>query len=291
MIGGVLSCGLTHLGVVPLDIVKCKAQVFPEKYRGLLPSMRTVVADEGLRGLTIGWAPTFLGYSMQGFCRFGFYEFFKDLYANAVGEENFVRHRGAVWLGAAASAEFIADFALCPWEMTKVKVQTSPAGSFPTSMWPATAAMWNHRAQTRFPFGSLPPLWARQIPYTMAKFYFFEKIVELFYTHLFTKPKNSYSKAVQLEITFSSGFLAGVICAIVSHPADTIVSQMAKTSNQGKTIGTIMREVGFRNLFTRGLGTRILMVGTLASLQWWIYDSWKTSMGFGTTGGAAVKKS
>jgi len=31
MLGGVLSCGLTHTGVVPLDVVKCKMQVFPEK--------------------------------------------------------------------------------------------------------------------------------------------------------------------------------------------------------------------------------------------------------------------
>jgi hypothetical protein len=28
----------------------------------------------------------------------------------------------------------------------------------------------------RFPFGSLVPLWSRQIPYTMAKFFFFEKV-------------------------------------------------------------------------------------------------------------------
>ncbi len=27
MIGGVLSCGLTHAAVVPLDVVKCRMQV------------------------------------------------------------------------------------------------------------------------------------------------------------------------------------------------------------------------------------------------------------------------
>lgn len=30
-----------------------------------------------------------------------------------------------------------------------------------------------------------------------------------------------------------------------------------------------------------GLGTRILMIGTLTGLQWWIYDSFKTAMGLG----------
>lgn len=77
-------------------------------------------------------------------------------------------------------------------------------------------------ALCRFPFGSLVPLWSRQIPYTMAKFFFFEKVVEAFYTHVFTAPKESYAKSTQLGITFASGYLAGVICAIVSHPADTV---------------------------------------------------------------------
>ncbi len=56
----------------------------------------------------------------------------------------------------------------------------------------------------------------------MAKFFFFEKVVEAFYTHVFTKPKESYDKSTQLGVTFASGYLAGVICAIVSHPADTV---------------------------------------------------------------------
>ncbi|KAB0380753.1 hypothetical protein FD755_008537 [Muntiacus reevesi] len=29
--GGVLSCGLTHTAVVPLDLVKCRMQVDPQK--------------------------------------------------------------------------------------------------------------------------------------------------------------------------------------------------------------------------------------------------------------------
>jgi solute carrier family 25 phosphate transporter 3 len=290
MFGGILSCGLTHTAVVPLDVVKCKMQVFPEKYKGLIPGIKTVISEEGARGLTFGWAPTFIGYSMQGLAKFGLYEFFKDLYGNAMGEENYAKYKGAIWLSASASAEFFADIALCPMEMVKVKIQTSPAGTWPTSLGPATALMREQSANTRFPFGSLVPLWSRQIPYTMAKFFFFEKIVEAFYTHVFTKEKESYSKGTQLGVTFSSGYLAGVICAIVSHPADTLVSQMAKAQNKGKGFGQIAGEVGFKNLLTKGLGTRILMIGTLTGLQWWIYDTFKTALGMGTTGGAAAPK-
>lgn len=95
----------------------------------------------------------------------------------------------------------------------------------------------------------------------MAKFYFFEKIVQLCYTHVFTAPKETYSQTTQLGITFGSGYLAGVVCAIVSHPADSLVSLMGKTENKGKSIGTIASETGIATLATKGLGTRILMIG------------------------------
>merc|ERR1719487_3069854 len=130
-----------------------------------------------------------------------------------------------IYLAGSASAEFFADIALSPMEMVKVKIQTSPPGTFPTTFGAALAARSNIDG---FPFGSIVPLWSRQIPYTMAKFYFFEKVVEAFYTYVFTAPKETYDKATQLGITFASGYLAGVICAIVSHPADTVVSKMGK---------------------------------------------------------------
>jgi len=145
------------------------------------------------------------------------------------------------------------------------------------------------KAETGFPFASVVPLWSRQIPYTMAKFYFFERIVRWFYANVFTSPKDSYSKPTQLGITFASGYLAGIICAIVSHPADTLVSQRGKKDNAGKSVGEIAKKFGYSNLFTKGLGTRILMIGTLTGLQWWIYDSYKSALGLGTSGESKKK--
>merc|ERR1712113_580560 len=171
-------------------------------------------------------------------------------------------------------------------EMVKVKIQTSPPGTFPTTFGAALAA---RSKIDGFPTGSLVPLWSRQIPYTMAKFYFFEKVVEAFYTYVFTNPRDSYSKSTQLGVTFASGYLAGVICALVSQPADNLVSQMGKAENKGKSFGQMASEQGVSKLFFSVLGTRVLMIGTLTGLQWWIYDSFKTVMGMGTSGGAAKK--
>jgi solute carrier family 25 (mitochondrial phosphate transporter), member 3 len=161
-------------------------------------------------------------------------------------------------------------------EMVKVKVQTSTPGTFPTSLFPAIATM-KADPTSKFPFGSVVPLWSRQVPYTMAKFYFFEVVKETFYAKVFTAPKESYSKGTHLGITFASGYIAGVACAIVSHPADTIVSKMSKST---KSAGEILKELGPTGIWG-GLGTRIIMIGTLTGLQWWIYDSFKTAIGIG----------
>jgi len=285
MLGGALACGLTHSGITPLDVTKCNMQVDPAKYKGLTSGMSTLIREEGSRGIWKGFGPTLVGYSLQGMFKYGLYEVFKDYYMNLAGEELSNKYKPLLWLAGSASAEFFADIALCPLEMTKVKIQTSPTGTFPTAFGPALAQMSATKIETRYPFGSIVPLWSRQIPYTMAKFFFFEGIVQMFYTHVFTQPKDSYSKGTQLGVTFASGYLAGIICAIVSHPADSLVSQMGKASNKGKGLGQIASEVGWGKLATSGLGTRVIMIGTLTGFQWWIYDSFKSAMGMGTTGG------
>jgi len=137
-------------------------------------------------------------------------------------------------------------------------------------------------------YKGLTPLWCRQVPYTVVKFVAFEKIVNAFYSNIFTKPKSEYSKGSQLMVTFMSGYIAGVFCAIVSHPADTMVSILNKRTSSagtGQQVKEIYSEIGFNGLW-KGLGTRIFMIGTLTCLQWVIYDSFKVWCGLATTGGA-----
>ena len=71
---------------------------------------------------------------------------------------------------------------------------------------------------------------------------------------------------------FNNHFSFTVFCAIVSHPADTIVSYMNKS--QGSTVGSAAKDLGFSGMWA-GLGPRIIMIGTLTALQWFIYDSVK----------------
>ena len=121
--------------MTPLDGVKCRMQTMPEVYKSMGAGFG-VASKEG--ALLLGWAPTLIGYSLQGMFKFGLYEIFKDYYSQIVGQETAVEYRTFVYLTASASAEVFADLALCPFEAVKVKMQTSPpSANFPTSFGPA----------------------------------------------------------------------------------------------------------------------------------------------------------
>ncbi|KAK3412949.1 hypothetical protein EUGRSUZ_I01607 [Eucalyptus grandis] len=123
---GILSCGLTHMAVTPLDLVKCNMQIDPSKYKSITSGFGVLLKEQGVRGFFRGWVPTLLGYSAQGACKFGFYEFFKKYYSDIAGPEYASKYKTLIYLAGSASAEVIADVALCPFEAVKVRVQTQP---------------------------------------------------------------------------------------------------------------------------------------------------------------------
>jgi len=273
-VGGALSCGLTHTAVTPLDLVKCRLQVNKEKYKNLGNGFKVTVAEGGARALFLGWAPTAIGYTAQGICKFGFYEVFKNFYGGLMGEENAFLYRTSLYLVASASAEFFADIALSPMEACKVRMQTSLPGTFPTTLREAAPKILAAEGISGF-YRSLVPLWGRQIPYTMMKFACFERTVEALYANVVPKPRAECTKGEQLIVTFAAGYIAGVFCAVVSHPADTIVSYMNKESGAG--IGQAAKALGMKGMWG-GLGPRIIMIGTLTALQWFIYDGVKVQL-------------
>jgi len=270
-VGGAISCGLTHTMIVPLDLVKCRMQVDKVKYPSLGTGFKVTIADGGMKALGRGWAPTAIGYTMQGICKFGFYEVFKNVYGNAMGEENAYLYRTQLYLIASASAEFFADIALAPMEAVKVRIQTSDYASTLRECFPKMKA---EEGVGTF-YKGLVPLWMRQIPYTMMKFSCFEKTVEAIYQYVVPKPREECTKSEQLTVTFAAGYIAGVFCAIVSHPADSVVSVLNK--NPEASAGQVLKDLGPMGVW-KGLVARIIMIGTLTALQWFIYDGVKVAL-------------
>ncbi len=121
----------------------------------------------------------------------------------------------------------------------------------------------------------------------MCKFATFEKTVEGIYATL-GSPKETYNSFQQTGVSFLGGYIAGIACAVISHPADVMVSKLNSDRKAGEgamtAISRIYGNVGFGGLWN-GLPVRIFMIGTLTAFQWLIYDSFKVSLGLPTTGG------
>ncbi|EXJ87057.1 hypothetical protein A1O3_04014 [Capronia epimyces CBS 606.96] len=289
-VGGILACGTTHTAVTPLDLVKCRRQVDPNLYKGNFEAWRLIGRAEGVRGIFTGWGPTFVGYSVQGAGKYGFYEYFKHLYTQLAGEEKADKYKTLLYLSASASAEFIADVGLCPFEAVKVRMQTTIPPTFTGTVQGISSITAKEGVAGLYK--GLYPLWARQIPYTMMKFASFENIVAAIYNYL-PGQKSDYNKGAQTGVAFVGGYLAGILCAIVSHPADVMVSKLNADRAPGESVGgalsRIYSKIGFAGLWN-GLPVRIVMIGTLTGLQWMIYDSFKIFMGLPTTGGGDKEK-
>ncbi|GAV58433.1 hypothetical protein CFOL_v3_01967 [Cephalotus follicularis] len=67
------------------------------------------------------------------------------------------------------------------------------------------------------------------------KFASFETIVENIYKYAIPTAKDQCSKSLQLGVSFAVGYVAGVFCTIVSHPADNLVSFL--NNAKGATVG------------------------------------------------------
>jgi len=112
-----------------------------------------------------------------------------------------------------------------------------------------------------------------RVPYTLPKFAFYEKVAELAYTKFFDKSKTS--DAMQTAVNLGSGLIAGFAAAIISQPADTMLSKINKTKGEPGESNTsrlikIGKELGVRGSFS-GLGARLVMVGALTAGQFAIY--------------------
>lgn len=119
------------------------------------------------------------------------------------------------------------------------------------------------------------------MPYTITKFVAFEKFSEAIFGMVGDKSK--LSNGTQTSINLGSGLLAGFAAAIVSQPADTMLSKINKTKGLPgeSTVSRLIKiagELGIRGSFA-GLPTRLFMVGGLTAGQFAIYGDLKKALG------------
>jgi len=284
---GAVCCAVTHGGLTPVDVVKTRIQLDPATYNnGMIGGFRKVIQNEGAGALLTGVGPTFAGYFLQGAFKFGGYEFFKQQSINLLGYETASNNRTAVYLASSAAAEFFADIALCPLEATRIRLVSEP--TFASGLVSGFSRIAREEGVAAF-YSGFGPILFKQVPYTMAKFVVYEKVAEAIYRSV---DKNTASDGTKTVINLGSGLIAGFAAALVSQPADTMLSKINKTKGlpgEGTTSRLIKigKELGFRGSYA-GIGARLFMVGTLTAGQFAIYGDIKRVLG--ATGGVEIAK-
>merc|ERR1712078_93363 len=242
--------------------------------------MRTIVAEEGAGALTTGLGATAFGYFVQGLFKFGGVEFFKIQSVKALGEEKAYANKSLIYIGASACAEFIADVFLCPLEAVRIRQVSDP--NFAPSLASGFGKMLRTDGIGGF-YAGFAPILAKQIPYTCAKFLVQGTASDSIYQSMGKTPAE-VSGATALGVSLTSGVIAGVAAAIISHPADTLLSLINKegAGGEGSIVTRLTRlaaETGFVKLCLTGLGARCVMIGSLTAGQFGIYDTVMTMTG------------
>eukprot|EP00474_Spongospora_subterranea_P008910 CRZ09368.1 hypothetical protein [Spongospora subterranea] len=274
-LSGGICCGITHGALCPVDVIKTRIQLDPVTYnRGMVNAFKQVVQADGVSALATGLGPTAVGYFIQGWFKFGGVEFFKINTANYLGVEDAWKYRFPIYLASAAGAEFIADVFLCPLEATRIRLVSNP--KFASGLITAMPKIIQKDGIIRGFYSGFGPILFKQIPYTMAKFAVQGWAAEQIYGVTNTTPETLSEKG-NLGVSLGSGVIAGVAAAVISHPADTLLSLVNKEGAGGD--GSIMsrlvnlaRETGFKKLCLNGLGPRCVMIGTLTAGQFAIFD-------------------
>ncbi|XP_008804636.2 mitochondrial phosphate carrier protein 1, mitochondrial [Phoenix dactylifera] len=277
-VGGMLSAGTTHLAITPLDVLKVNMQVNPVKYNSIFSGLNILVKEHGPSSLWRGWAGKFFGYGVQGGCKFGLYEYFKKMYSDVLVGYN----RSIIFFISSASAQVVADVALCPFEAVKVRVQTQP--KFAKGLIDGFPRVFASEGLSGF-YRGLLPLWGRNLPFSILMFSSFEHTVDILYHNVIQKKREDCSRAQQLGVTCIAGYTSGAIGTIVSNPADNIVASLY--NKKANSVLQAVKSIGFPNLFTRSLPIRFTLVGPVITMQWFFYDTIKVLTGLPTSGGLA----
>merc|ERR1719454_379868 len=169
--------------------------------------MKEVAATEGSGALLTGIVPTFQGYFVQGFFKFGGVEICKTQFAKKLcsSEKDAWERRDMITLGGSAVAEFVADIFLCPYEAVRIRSVSDP--TYASGMMATGSKMVSEMGVVGALYSGFGPMLFKQIPYTMAKFAVQQKVAEKIYDGMGKSPADM-SPSMNVTISLASGVVA-----------------------------------------------------------------------------------
>ncbi|PKI83146.1 hypothetical protein MVES_002862 [Malassezia vespertilionis] len=269
--GGICAT-VTHGALTPVDVVKTRLQLEPSGSKMSMREMaKTIVMKDGPSGLLTGFGSTAVGYLIQ--------EFFKKQAIDYFGVQKAKEHRQLVYMGSATAAELIASTLLTPLEASRIRLVSQP--SYARGLVDAMQRMWAQEGMGGFYAGYIPIL-LKQVPFSIGQFYTNEMMHNFVNAYVPKDKLQRAGKTGQITVQLGCGIVAGSVAAILSHPADTLLSKINRGGvghgSMMSKLGVAAQQTGFVGLWA-GLGTRIIMTAALVSSQFLIYDQLKLFFG------------
>ncbi|KAL1521466.1 hypothetical protein AB1Y20_021128 [Prymnesium parvum] len=302
-VAGATACSITHSLVVPLDVIKTRMQM-DSSIRGPLAAAAAVFKASHKRGLLRccaffnGIVPTAMGYCLQGATKFGGYELMKHgafTRLRASGGEDAVQHWTLpIMLVSAAAAELCATTLLAPLEVLKLRIQTDAVSASRGLRRTLTHILRHENPGTLY--AGFVPIAMRQLPYTVTKLVVYEVVVKVVtrsaqQLELAMSPESSGDRLRPYAIVLA-GLFAGAAAAIVSHPADLLLTRICgcATSSVATNVAECVIADGFieqaQYLMSMslgeafsGLGPRLAMTSIMTSIQFVLYDNVRLMLG------------
>jgi solute carrier family 25 phosphate transporter 3 len=292
---GGAACSATHCLTLPLDVVKTKMQI---EGGSMLAGATAVLRDAPGKGLLRlgaffkGLGPTAVGYSFQGATKFGIYELLKQnglaRLQKATTEElkpkwQEFTERLSVLASSAFLAEAAATTVLAPLEVLKLRMQmdtTARARGAVRSFFDIC-----QKEGPRALYKGLQPLAMRQLPYTVFKLLTYECVSQM---ANFVVGDNRHLKPF---VPIFAGLFAGAVAAIVSNPADLLLTRLCGGSTDLAVAECVIAESFFEQVgylrslgpeIFSGLAPRLVQISGMTSIQFAVYESIRSGLGLST---------
>lgn len=281
-ISGGVGCALTHALVIPLDVVKTRIQTDPEVSGGMLQGAVSIAEKEGIEGLLLGTQATIAGYLWYGVSVYPSYTFFKRFIGlSLLTPELATLHMNDVALVAGALASIIASLGLTPLEACRIRTVAEPKRYKSIGLLGTLQVISNEDPTLgwRALYAGLPSLLTRQVIFGSVKFLAFEQAVEAIFK---IWPSLQDATWTTLSVSLVAGGISGALSSVVSQPADSVLTYVAK--NSSRSMGVIdgclimVEQEGIGSLF-RGLGSRCVWAAAIIAGQFLLYDVFRTYFG------------
>lgn len=276
VLSGAICASGVHLALTPLDVVKTKVQIYPDRYPKILPSFQTVWKDEGPSAFFTGWLPTVGGHFFAGGVLYATTEAIRRSLIETAGV-NAMSLEVPIILVAASIASAAAAVLYCPFDAVRIRSVAQP-GYGANAI--ETVSRMVKEEGIEVLTDAIPVFVARQVPYAAVKFTIFDLTTEYLYQ---IYPLAQEDLKLSLGISLIGGVLAGIAAAAVSNPADAVISELKKgKSDQSpqEALQALLDRAGVPALF-KGLSIRMVFYSLNAAFQFLVYDGVRFALGVG----------